>query len=107
MLNSIPQKIDKYEIPIYVEDKAYLEKAKEYFDANDYKACVIYLRTAFEIAIKKFCDKKNLQVRYSENPKDLTTEDFWEPIKKGTKGWHTLFRTVNLLTRSNCTEVLS
>ena len=74
---------NKYEIPIYVEDKAYLEKAKEYFAVTDYKACVIYLRTAFEIAIKRFCDKKNLQVRYSENPKDLTTEDFWEPIKKG------------------------
>ena len=67
-----------------MENKAYLEKAKDYFDACDYKACVIYLRTAFEVAIKKFCDKKNLQVRYSENPKDLTSEDFWTPIKKGT-----------------------
>ena len=75
---------NKYEIPIYVEDKAYLEKAKEYFAVTDYKACVIYLRTAFEIAIKRFCDKKNLRVRYCENPKDLTSEDFWTPIKTGT-----------------------
>ena len=59
------RKTDKCEIPIYVEDKTYLEKAKEYFKAvTDYKACVIYLRTAFEIAIKRFCEKKNLQVRY-------------------------------------------
>ena len=77
-------KTDKYEIPIYAQDRPYLEKAKKYFDDNDYKACVIYLRTAFEIAIKRFCDKKNLQVRYSENPKDLTSEDFWTPIKTGT-----------------------
>lgn len=78
-------KTDEYEIPIYVEDRAYLEKAKEYFDANDYKACAIYLRTAFEVAIKRFCDKKNLKVRYRENPKDLTSEDFWQPIKEGKR----------------------
>ena len=75
---------DEFEIPIYAQDKPYLDKAKAYFAANDYKACVIYLRTAFEIAIKRFCDKKNLQVRYCENPKDLTSEDFWTPIKTGT-----------------------
>ncbi len=76
------EQTDKYEIPIYAENKAYLERAKEYFAANDYKACVIYLRTAFEAAIKKFCERKNLQVRYRENPKELQSNDFWEPIKK-------------------------
>ena len=78
------EQTDEYEIPIYTEDKAYLERAKEYFAVNDYKACVIYLRTAFEAAIKKFCQKKNLRVKYRENPKDLTSEDFWGPIKTGT-----------------------
>ncbi len=72
---------DEYEIPIYVEGRAYLEKAREYFDANDYKACVIYLRTAFEVAIKKLCHNKGLQVKYRENMKHLTSEDFWRPIK--------------------------
>ena len=76
---------DEYEIPIYRENKAYLEKAKEHFDDNDFKACVIYLRTAFEVAIKEFCEKRNLQVKYRENPKDLTSEDFWKPIKKGRR----------------------
>ena len=76
-------KTDEYEIPVYMEDRAYLEKAKEYFAANDYKACVIYLRTAFEVAIKRFCEKKNLQVKYRENPKRLTSDDFWTPIKAG------------------------
>ena len=78
------KKTDKCEIPIHVQDKPYLDKAKAYFAANDYKACVIYLRTAFEAAIKKFCENKGLQVRYRENPKDLTSEDFWTPIKTGT-----------------------
>ena len=76
-------KTGEYEIPIYVEDRAYLEKAKEYFCSKDYKACVIYLRTAFEVVIKRFCDKKNLKVRYCENPKDLKSDDFWQPIKGG------------------------
>ena len=75
---------NKYEIPIHAQDKPYLEKAKAYFDDNDYKACVIYLRTAFEIAIKRFCEKKNLRVKCRENPKDLTSDDFWGPIKTGT-----------------------
>ena len=79
-------KTDECEIPIYKEDQAYLEKAKEYFDANDYKACVIYLRTAFEVAIKKFCENRDLQVKYRENPKDLTSDDFWMAIKKGRDG---------------------
>ena len=71
---------DEYELPIYAEDKTYLEKAREYLDANDYKACAIYVRTAFEEIIKRFCDKRNLKVRYCENPKELTTKDFWEVI---------------------------
>ena len=79
-------KTDECEIPIYKEDKAYLEKAKEYFDANDYKACVIYLRTAFEVAIKKFCEKRKLQVKYRENPKELTSRDFWTAIVEKRKG---------------------
>ena len=72
---------DAYEIPIYAEDKAYLEKAREYLDSNDYKACAIYVRTAFEAAIKQYCEKKDLAIKYRENPKDLRSEDFWVPIK--------------------------
>lgn len=78
------EQTDEFEIPVYAQDKPYLDKAKAYFAANDYKACVIYLRTAFEAAIKKFCEKKRLRVRYSENPKNLTSDDFWGPIKTGT-----------------------
>ena len=72
---------DEYEVPIYVEDKAYLEKATEYLDTNDYKAFAIYVRTAFEAAIKQYCEKKDLAIKYRENPRDLRSEDFWVPIK--------------------------
>ena len=76
-------KTDECEIPIYREDQAYLENAKEYFEAKDYKACVIYLRTAFEVAIKGFCEKKGLQVRYCKNPQ---SNDFWTAIVAKRKG---------------------
>ena len=76
-------KTDEYEIPVYVEDKAYLEKAKDHFAANDYKASVIYLRTAFEAAMKRFCEKKKLPVRFCQKPKDLRSDDFWTAINKG------------------------
>ena len=72
---------DEYEVPIYMEDKAYLEKAREYLDSNDYKACAIYVRTAFEAAIKQYCEKKDLAIKHRENPRDLRSEDFWVPIK--------------------------
>ena len=71
----------EYEIPVYVENKAYLEKAREYLDANDYKACAIYLRTAFEIMIEDFCETKRLPVRYRRNRDKLDSQDFWDPIK--------------------------
>lgn len=75
---------DEYEMPIYVEDKAYLEKAREYLEANDHKACAIYVRTAFEATIKQYCEKKDLAIKYRENPRDLRSEDFWVPIKMET-----------------------
>ena len=91
------KKTDKCEIPIHVQDKPYLEKAKEYFAANDYKACVIYLRTAFEAAIKNFCEEENLQVRYRENPKELQSNDFWIPITKVKLSDGTPFLDQNLI----------
>lgn len=72
---------NEYEIPVYAEDKAYLNKAREYLEANDYKACAIYLRTAFEIMIEDFCDDKRLPVRYRRSRDKLDSQDFWDPIK--------------------------
>ena len=75
---------DEYEIPICKEDAPYLEKAREHLNDNDYKACAIYVRTAFEAAIKQYCEKKDLAIKYRENPRDLKSEDFWVPIKMET-----------------------
>ena len=74
-------KVDGYEIPIYVEDKTYLEKAREYLDANDYKACAVYVRTAYEATIKAYCEKNNIAVKYREDRNELDSNDFWTLIR--------------------------
>ena len=74
-------KVDGYEVPIYVEDKTYLEKAREYLDANDYKACAVYVRTAYEAAIKGYCEKNNIAVKYRADRNELNSNDFWTVIK--------------------------
>ena len=42
------------------------------------------MRTAFEAAMKQYCEKKDLAIKYRENPRDLRSEDFWVPIKMET-----------------------
>ena len=72
---------DEYEIPVYAEDKAYLDKAREYLEANDHKACAIYLRTAFEMMIEEFCANRHLPVKYHRDPNKQDSQDFWDAIK--------------------------
>lgn len=70
----------EYEIPVVAESKDYLTKAQSYLANHDYKAA-IYLRTAFEHLLKRFCDKKGLSVQYKEKAKTLTSDDFWTVVK--------------------------
>lgn len=70
-----------YEIPIWVENKKYLEKAQNYLNNHDHKAAAIYLRTAFEVKIKWFCEEMSIPIKYRQKSKDLQTNDFWNPIK--------------------------
>ena len=42
--------------------------------------------TDFEVIMKRLCEKENVRVRYRENPKDLTSNDFWIPITQRKKG---------------------
>ena len=74
------------ELPVYVENKKYLERAKEHLEANDYKAAAVYARSAFEFALKRFCESKNLKIKFRENIKDLESNDFWTEIKQHKKG---------------------
>ena len=72
---------DEYEIPVCIEDKPYLKKAKACLKENDYKACAIYVRTAFEALIEGFCESKHLLVKYYRNPNKRDSKHFWNAIK--------------------------
>lgn len=71
----------EYEIPVVAENKDYLAKSQDYLKTNDYKAAAIYLRTAFEVILKRCCDKQGFSVKYKEKVKELTSDDFWTVIK--------------------------
>lgn len=75
---------DNYELPLLKTNQRYLDKARVHFINRDYKAAIVYLRTAFEAMLKKFCERMNLSVRYRSNQNRLTSEDFWLPIKRST-----------------------
>lgn len=73
-------KSEAFEIPIYAENKNYLQKAEHYLERGDLKASVVYLRSFFEDKIKKFCNDNRLKVRFLLQQKRLDTDDFLEPI---------------------------
>lgn len=70
------------DVPIYKGNTEYLIVAQQHLEKGDLKAAAIYVRSAYEAAIKKFCDKHNLPVRYCENPKGQKGDDFWQVVKK-------------------------
>lgn len=72
---------DEQDLPIYAPERKFLERAQEHLNNNDWKAAAVYARTHFEAKLKKFCDKKNLKVRYKEKANELSSEDFWNAVK--------------------------
>jgi energy-coupling factor transporter ATP-binding protein EcfA2 len=74
--------LDEGDIPIHAPDNDYLVVAEKHLSANDLKAAAIYIRSAYEHEIKRFCNKHNLSVRYCRNPKDQRSDDFWQVVKK-------------------------
>lgn len=55
--------------------------AEAYYNQGDNKAAGVYLRSAFEFILKRYCKGKKLQVRYEIDLSKHTTEDFWTAIK--------------------------
>ena len=77
-----------FEIPIVRENKSsshvqnYLDKAQSYFDAADNKAAGVYLRSAFEFILKRYCFKKKISVPFYLDTSKMKTNDFWLSLKK-------------------------
>ncbi|MFM6778268.1 MAG: hypothetical protein ACKPKJ_14965, partial [Dolichospermum sp.] len=74
------------EVPIWKQDKDYLEKAKDYLNIHhEPRIAGVYLRIAFETLIKQFCDDKNIKVPYKLEAKKLSSEDLWQEVVKAKK----------------------
>ncbi len=69
------------DVPVYKGNGDYLAVATKHLDSGDLKAAAIYIRSAYELVIKRFCDRHHLAVRYCEKPKDQRSEDFWQVVK--------------------------
>ena len=79
------------EVPIWKQDKDYLEKAKDYLNIHhEPRIAAVYLRIAFEVILKQFCNEK-IQVIYKEEIKKLSSDDFWKEVKKAKKNDGTLY----------------
>jgi wobble nucleotide-excising tRNase len=76
---------NELELPIFAERSKgyneYLQRAETYFNDHDYKASAVYLRSAYEAILKKFCKTKPVRVPYQEKPKNLKADDIWTVVK--------------------------
>lgn len=76
-----------FEIPIVRENKSnshiqnYIDKAEDYFNQADNKAAGVYLRSAFEFILKRFCFEKVPVTFYLDNSK-MKTDTLWTAVKK-------------------------
>lgn len=76
-----------FEIPIVRENNSnshiqnYIDKAEEHFNKADNKAAGVYLRSAFEFILKRFCYEKVPVTFYLDSSK-MKTDTFWNAVKK-------------------------
>jgi len=79
------------EVPIWKQDKDYLEKSKDYLNIHhEPRIAAVYLRIAFEVILKEFCNNK-IKVIYREEIRKLSSDDFWQQVKTAKKNDGTLY----------------
>ena len=76
-----------FEIPVTIDKGSsnhvqnYIDKAEKYFNDGDNKAAGVYLRSAFEFILKRFCFR-SVPVLFHTNPSKIKTDEFWRAVKK-------------------------
>ena len=75
------------EVPVFADNKNYLEKSKGYFGqpVPDYGSCVNYMRKHFEEVAREFCERQHLSVKVVPD-QDLTRipgKAYWDVISAG------------------------
>jgi hypothetical protein len=76
-----------FEIPVVKEQidsshiQNFIDNGERYFNEGDNKAAGVYLRSAFEFILKKYCRKK-IPVLFRLSTSKLNTEHFWVALVK-------------------------
>lgn len=79
-----------FEVPIKREVKGhrdtthidhYISQAEDHFNAGDNKAAGVYLRSAFEFILKRFCFGK-VPIPFQVDSSKIKTDQFWTYLKK-------------------------
>ena len=55
--------------------------ARKFHAAHEYAAAAVHARVAFELSLKKLCEKKGIPVRFQSDPRKLTTDDLLSAIE--------------------------
>ncbi|MBN1561491.1 hypothetical protein JW998_14665 [candidate division KSB1 bacterium] len=70
-----------YEFPIYCDQTDFLDKAETFLNEGDLKASAVYVRSAFERELSKYCDKNGIPVKFKLNSSKSNVEDLWSSVK--------------------------
>ncbi len=71
-----------FEVPVIFDGQNMISKAEKHMRQCDYKAAAVYVRSAFEKEIRKYCETKKKRVEFKSNIRHYTTEHFWRVLKK-------------------------
>lgn len=55
--------------------------ARKFHTAHEYAAAAVHARVAFELSLKKVCDRKGIPVRFRDDPRKLTTDDLLSAVE--------------------------
>ncbi|MGO8126072.1 hypothetical protein ACC728_34325 [Rhizobium ruizarguesonis] len=60
---------------------ANIATARKFHGVNEYPAAAVHARVAFELSLKKLCERKSIPVRFKADPRELNTEDLLSAIE--------------------------
>lgn len=78
---------DGFDIPVKIDQsdrthiEVYIQKSEDYYKQGDYKASAVYLRTAFEYTLKKYCLNR-IPINFKLKLDDYESENFYDAINK-------------------------
>jgi hypothetical protein len=56
--------------------------ARTFLADHQYPAAAVHARVAFELALKKVCERKNIAVRFQTDPRKVSTDDLLTAVEK-------------------------